>query len=462
MSLGKRHARVTIMGLGLFGGGVGAARFWANLGSRVTVTDLRGREELEPSLRKLEGLGCTFVLGGHRQEDFIHADLVVVNPAVKPDNRFVTLAREHGAKITTEVGTLLRLVHGPLFAVTGSNGKSTTTALLGAVMQRAEPATLVGGNIGGSLLDAVREHRPSAPVVLELSSFQLHYLREQRRSPNIAVITNLSPNHLDWHRSLEAYYDDKRTILRYQFPEDAAVLNAADPILRSWADTCRQRVCLFSVEEPDWPNAVFVRDGTVVVRLGGLEKDAFPVEALGLPGRHNLENALAATGAAYLYLHSTSFFEEAFASFRGLPDRIELVGEKRGIRFFNDSIATTPEAAIAALQALEGPIVLIAGGYDKGADFGELGRVIAERAEASVLLGETAEAIREAVRDAGQGAAVVRVESFEDALERAVELCPRGGAVLLSPGCASYGLFRNYQERGERFRALVAELPDDE
>lgn len=458
--LGQRHARVTIMGLGRFGGGAGAARFWARLGSEVTITDLRGRETFEPGLAELEGLGCRLVLGEHRDEDFVCADVVVANPAVPPGNRHLAIAREHGAHITTEVATALRLLHGPTFGVTGSNGKSTTTALLGHFLREKYPGTRIGGNLGGSLLDSLPRHSPSDPAVLELSSFQLHYLGAEGLSPQFAVITNLSPNHLDWHGDRAHYYASKRHILEHQGPEGTAILNGEDSELCAWARDLDQRVGLFGRADPDTPNAAFVVENEARVRVAGCERLGFPLAALPLPGRHNLQNALAAVLAAALFASDLLPVGEALSAFSGLPHRLELVRRAAGISWYNDSIATTPESACAALESFSGPRVLIAGGSDKGQAFDPLGRTIAREGVACVLIGATAAAIARAVEAAGGSATVCHAEDLAGAVARAAALCPAGGVVLLSPACASYDMFANFEERGERFRQLVWALPD--
>jgi UDP-N-acetylmuramoylalanine--D-glutamate ligase len=453
--LGKERARVTVMGLGLFGGGVGAARFWAELGSRVTVTDRRSADELAPSLARLRDLSLRYVLGEHREEDFRTADVVVVNPAVKPDNPYLALARASGATIATEVGTVLRMVHGPSVGVTGSNGKSTTASLIGHVLSGWNRRTLVGGNLGGSLLPEMKRYWPSAPVVLELSSFQLHYLGEQRLAPRVAVVTNLAPNHLDWHGTLDAYYAAKRQILRHQDAGGAAVLNADDPALREWAPACHGRLGLYALEDPGSLHAAFVRRGRVVLRFCGHEAEVLPVADLPLPGTHNLQNALAACLAVGFVARTAAPLTAHLPSFEGLPHRLETVAERAGIRYVNDSIATTPESAIAGLQTVPGPLVLIAGGSDKGSDFTAFGRAVAEHAEAVVLIGLTADAVAAAVGAAGAAEKVHRAETLEAAVARAAALCPAGGAVLLSPACASHDMFASFEERGERFRACA-------
>jgi len=462
------------MGLGLFGGGVGAARFWSELGAEVTVTDLRTADELAPSLAALRGTTCRFVLGEHREEDFRRCDLVVVNPAVRPDDRLLRLARSCGARITTEIGLVWRLATGPILAVTGTAGKSTAVSLLGAMVKAFDPRTLVGGNLGGSLLPELKRHPPSAPIVLELSSFQLHYLKPQRIAPEVAVVTNLSPNHLDWHGTVLRYYEDKRNILRYQHPKQWAILNTEDATLRQWAAEAPSRVIYVSPADPQTSDACFVSgmrpddempppDAAILLRLQGEERELAEISALKLRGPHNLINALQAAAAAYVFCREPRAVLAGLASFGGLPHRLEEIAVWRGIKFINDSKATTPEATILALRSVGCPVVLIAGGSNKGSSFASLGEAIIRYARAVVLLGDTAAQIKSAILRAAEAAAlpppIYEVGfDFEAAVRKAVETCPAGGAVLLSPACASFDMFTNYEARGERFRAIVQAL----
>lgn len=454
----ERHQRILIMGLGLFGGGVGAARFWAKLGSRVTVTDKKTAEILAPSIAELEGLNLTYRLGGHDKADFRDCDLVVVNPAVKPDDEYLCAARDAGAKIVTEIGLVFRLATGPVIGVTGSNGKSTTTALIGSMLECHDPGTLVGGNIGGSLLDEMPEHNPASPLVLELSSFQLHYLRDQAPAPRVAAVTNLSPNHLDWHGTVLRYYEDKRNIARFQGADDYLVLNAEDATLREWAPLCPARKIMTALADPGGENACFVRNGKITLRLSGGEQALCDLDLLRLPGAHNRCNAVMAAAAAYAYCRDAVAIRRGLESFAGLPHRLETVAEAGGVKFVNDSIATTPESAICGLDSFDRPIVIIAGGYDKGTPFEEFGAKVAAKAEAAVLIGATAGKMREIILRHKPGFRLEMPEDFPAAVARAHALCPPGGVVLLSPACASYGWFQNFQQRGEIFRRLAQDL----
>lgn len=450
------HRKVTVMGLGLFGGGLGAARFWRSLGSEVTVTDLRSEEQLAESVAALEGSGVRLVLGRHEPQDFITADLVMVNPAVPPNNKFVNIAREAGARLQTEVGLALSLHKGPVLAVTGSNGKSTTTALLGTMLQAHNPDTLIGGNIGGSVLEEIRTHLPSAPLVLELSSFQLHYLRQESFAPDVAVVTNLAPNHLDWHKTLLHYYESKRNLLHFQRPEQYAILNYDDSVLRDWQEDARAKIIWTSPQEPQEDNCCFLRAGKIVLRLEGGEIELADISALHLPGEHNRLNALQAAAAAYAFCKSPSAVAEGLQKFSGLPHRLEEVAHRNGRRFINDSIATTPESAICGLRSFDAPVVIIAGGYDKGMSLEEFGKEIGRRAHALVLVGQTADMIATAAQADNPTLPVFHArEDFAQAVRKAEEFCPEGGIVLLSPGCASYGMFTNFRERGDFFGKLA-------
>ena len=444
---------VTVMGLGLFGGGVGAARYFARRGARVTVTDTKSSKELAPSLKALKGLAVTFHLGGHRASDFTRADIVAVSPAVRPDSPYVALARKAGATITSEMNLFMELCPAPVVGVTGSNGKSTTTALAGAILGRDRPAR-VAGNIGKSLLDEVEGIGPDETIVLELSSAQLHALARVRRSPHVAVVTNISENHIDWHGSMRAYVSAKRNILRFQKPGDVAVLNADDAEVRTWRRRTPGRVVLFSARRAR-AEGVFADGAGLVFRLGGRE-ERVDISRMQLRGRHNLSNVLAAAAAARVLGVPAPVIGEAIAAFRPLPHRLEPVGERGGVLFVNDSKATTPLAACAAINAFAEPIVLIAGGYDKHIDPAPMVRAIRRRVKAVVLVGKTAEALQKAIGN--RRPVVERAGDFADAVRRAAALARRGDVVLLSTGHASWDMFDNYEQRGDAFRRAATEL----
>ncbi len=447
--------RVTVMGLGRFGGGVGAARFLVEQGAQVTVTDLRDEAALAPSLEELSGLPIRYVLGRHEAGDFTGSNLVVVNPAVPRTSPFIGEARRARTPLTTEIGLFVERCPGTICGITGSNGKSTTVSMLGAILDAAGKRHLVGGNIGGSLLANLPAIGLGDVVVLELSSFQLEWLDELGWSPHIAAVLNVLPNHLDRHRSLENYLEAKGSILRHQRSTGIAVLVRDDPGARSLANLTRGRV-VWVGEDLTIPS-ITTKAG-FIVRLSWRQTVSLVSAAdLPLPGRHNLLNAMTAAACA-LELGITSLeVRKGLDTFRGLPHRLELVGERDDVRFFNDSKATTPEAAAAGVTAFPpGRVIPIFGGSDKGVSFQGLAAAIAGRAPWTALIGVTAPLIAEAFHAAG-----VETETFPT-LEAAVAACAGrarpGDTVLLSPGCASYDMFNDYRERGEAFRRAARAL----
>ena len=447
---------VTILGLGLFSGGVAAARFFSGRGDRVTVTDLRDAETLRSSLDELQDVPVRFVLERHREEDILGADLVVVSPAVKEDNVFLQLARDHGIRITTEINLVFERCPAPIIGITGSNGKTTTTSLLGAILKEHDPRTVVGGNIGKSILNELDAIPEDTIVTLELSSFQLKRLSWIDRSPHISIWTNLTPNHLDWHGSFEDYVASKQQVLLSHSWDDIAILNADDPLLRDRAQTCKGKVLLFSLAETVSEGA-FLQGSEIIFRQKGHERAICGINDLRIPGPHNLANALAAITAACVCEVPSAVIQRAVMEFRGVPHRVEYVTERDGIRYYNDSACTTPESTITALRAFDAPIILIAGGYDKGVDFGHMADEIVRNARAVVLIGKTAEAIEQAIlrRRTGFIPDIVRCATMGAAITQSQALATKGDVVVLSPGCASYDMFENYEDRGNRFKELV-------
>ncbi|QDT54020.1 UDP-N-acetylmuramoylalanine--D-glutamate ligase MurD [Caulifigura coniformis] len=479
-----RGRRVTVMGLGAFGGGEGVVRFLCERGARVTVTDLKSEVDLAATLARLDGCPIESLhLGGHREEDFRDADLVVVNPAVPRPNRFLEMASAAGVELTSEMNLFIEHNRAAVAAVTGSIGKSTTTALLERMLAAAGMTTRLGGNIGRSLLSEVEEIRPQDLVVLELSSFQLADLDRIRFRPDVAVVTNLRPNHLDWHRDLDDYRCAKQTVLRWQRVDDLAVLNADDADVSRWSTrgavhwfgTHQVAAELpaedfaeddFDVESPlpsdsePAREGCFVHDMTLVTSRFSIDlRDGF-----ALPGRHHARNAAAACAAAMAMGAGDTAIRAALRDFQGLPHRLQPLGTFHGRRFFDDSKATTPEAAMAALEAFEEPVVLLAGGYDKHVDLGPFSEAIAHKVKSVVLMGQTASELERRIRECletGKGGRLRRdrinvAADFDSACATAFAESSPGDAVVLSPGCASYGWFNNYVERGEAFAQAVS------
>jgi UDP-N-acetylmuramoylalanine--D-glutamate ligase len=456
--------RVTVMGLGSFGGGVGVTRYLAMQGAVVTVTDLQSATALRASIEALHGLPIRFVLGEHREQDFIDTDVVFVNPAVPLTSPYLALARAHQVPLDSEINLFVRQCPGRVIGITGSVGKSTTTALLGSILLGHDSRTLVGGNIGRSLLPCLPDITPDTFVVLELSSFQLEHLAWQQYSPPLAIVLNLAPNHLDRHGTMEAYQQAKEHILAYQGPADTAILNGDDATVRRMASCGRGRRVYYSLETT-LAEGVYSQDTALVMALDGRQTVLCQHADLSLRGTHNLSNAAAAAAAAAILGVPPPTIAQGLRHFQGLPHRLELVATRGRVEYYNDSKATTPLSAMRALQAFERPVILLAGGYDKGTPFEELGRVIQTRAKAALVYGKTApklaQAIAQALRETPTLPApqVQQLPNLDAALQQAVALAAPGDVVLLSPACASYDQFTHYEARGEHFRRLVQALP---
>ncbi len=417
--------KVTVMGLGHFGGGLSAARWLARQGMEVTVTDRADETSLAGPLAALAGEPIArFHLGGHREADFRRADLVVVNPAVRPDSRLVQVARERRIPITSEIELFLRACPAAILGVTGSNGKSTTAAMTAAILRADGRKTWLGGNLGGSLLENLDQIGPDDWVVLELSSFQLCHLNRDVRMPQVAVVTNWSPNHLDWHPDDEHYRASKQRILTGQRPGDLAVLNARDREVASWRRFVRGR------QLPLIPDA--------------------KVPALPVPGEHNRVNALCAATAAVGVGCSWEAVGRGLAGFSTLPQRLELVAVIRGRRFYNDSSATTPDSTIAALRAIDGPTWLLAGGQDKGIGMSGLAAAIPRYARGAAFFGAAAAQLLRRVGGIGRFPCTA-VKTMDEALGWCWQRSRAGDAIVLSPACASHDQFKHFKERGQRF-----------
>lgn len=424
--------RVTIMGLGHFGGGAAAARWLAHQGARVTVTDVADASRLAEAVAVLGGESIVFHLGEHREDDFRQAELLVVNPAVKPDHPLVDLAARSGARITSEIELFFAACPAPVIGVTGSNGKSTTAAMTAAILQADGRRTWLGGNIGQSLLEQLDQITGDDWVVLELSSFQLWHLSAGARGPEVAVVTNCTPNHLNWHPDFAHYVAAKQRILDLQPAHGSAVLNPGDPEVATWASRVRGR------------------------RMAPLTDDRIP--PLGVPGAHNRVNAACAAAAAEAVGCGPAAIENGLREFAGLEQRLERVAVIAGRQFYNDSSATTPESTIEALRSLPEPMWLLAGGSDKGADLGPLLTAIAEHARGVAFYG----AVGPSLHTRFSAGSLHTPSTFTPRLAEALSWCwdrsRPGDTIVLSPAFSSHDQFTNYRQRGAAFVELVRAL----
>jgi UDP-N-acetylmuramoylalanine--D-glutamate ligase len=436
----------TVMGLGRFSGGIETVRWLCARGARVTVTDLAGEEKLARSLAEIADLDVKLRLGGHEERDFTGADLVVASPAVPPESNFLAAAAKAGVPLMTELSLTMSLLRCRTALITGTCGKSTTTALLGRILGAGGVPSRVGGNIGRSLLNDAEQMEPTETAVIEVSSFQLEWLERDGLRPDLAVITNVTPNHLDRHGTFERYLEAKAAVLPDRGP---VVLCADDPV-------CRDRIGPRAGAHRHWTSLEAVPDqgayfkgGLAIRRSEDGEEVLFESSDLRLVGSFNRMNALQAATAARLLGAPPEAVRSALVDFAGLPHRLQAVGERDGIRGVNDSKATTPEAAVRALQALDAPLVLIAGGFERGAELSEFARAIREKVKSLIVLGEASERLAEEL--AGWAGRISGAGSIEEAVDLGLALAEPGDTLLLSPGHASWDMFSTYEERGERF-----------
>jgi UDP-N-acetylmuramoylalanine--D-glutamate ligase len=447
--------RVAVVGLAR--SGVAAARLLAAAGARVAACDARGLEALGPEAAALAGEGVRLLAGpgsATAGADAVRgAELVVVSPGVPLDSPQVAPARAAGVPIIGELELGWRAMEAEAVAITGTNGKTTTTALTGALLAEGPRPVLVAGNIGTPLAAHARTFPADGIAVCEVSSFQLETV--EAFHPRVAAVLNLTPDHLDRHGTLAAYTDAKARVFLNQTAADCAVLNADDAGARGLAPRTRARVLWFSRRRPV-EDGVFVRDAWIVGRLDGAETVVGPVAEIALRGAHNLENVLAATACARWMGIAPDAIRRAVARFPAVPHRIEPVRELDGVTFYNDSKGTNVDSTVKALESFTEPIVLIAGGVGKGQDFRPLAEAARGRVARAIVIGQDGPALGAAL--AAAGIAVTASASLAEAVEAARQAARRGAAVLLSPACASFDMFRNYEHRGDVFRELVRAL----
>lgn len=422
-------------------------------GIRVTACDKRSRDALGALAEELEKAGCRLQLGENYLQG-LNQDVIFRTPGLRPDVPELLAAKARGSEITSEMEVFFEVCPCTLLAVTGSDGKTTTTTIIAELLKAAGKTVHVGGNIGNPLLCRADEMHPEDYAVLELSSFQLMTMTH---SPHIAVVTNLAPNHLDMHKSMEEYVAAKENIFRYQSAGDVAVFNLDNVITREQGTRAPGHVRYFSRrEEP--ADGVFLRGEEIISRHDGWEQVIMTTEDIRLPGVHNMENYMAAI-AAVDGLVPYEVIRKFARDFNGVEHRIELVRTYHGVRFYNDSIASSPSRTIAGLRSFKEKVILIAGGYDKHIPFDVLGPEVVERVKLLVLCGATAGKIRAAVEQApgyrpGRPE-IVEVMPFEKAVLYARDKAQSGDVVTLSPACAAFDQFKNFAERGKTFKAIV-------
>jgi len=415
---------VSALVVGAARSGVALALHLTARGEQVRVVDRKPEAELLSTIAQMPS-SVELRLGGYDDAVLEGVDIVYASPGVPWDSELLNQARAKGIPVSSEIDLFLKLCKGTVVGITGTNGKTTTTALTGEVLSAGERPVIVGGNIGDTVLDRVEDITAEHWVVLELSSFQLESV--ERPHLHVGVILNITPDHLDRHHTLDRYMDLKARAIEFAEPDDYAVLNSRDELVRGLASRTRGRVVWFDQHQPLPP--------------------------MSLPGRHNMENALAAAAVGRIAGLSDETINAAIRSFKGVEHRFELVGEWAGVRWFNDSKATNPDAGRVALNAFPGaPVILIAGGYGGGFDLREWVADVLAHAEAVVLIGASADDLAEALRDHPN---VLRAQSLEEAVSIAAGLARQGGVVLLSPAYKSFDMFKDFEDRGNQFKELV-------
>lgn len=453
------------MGIGLHGGGAATVRFFSDAGAKVIATDMKTEKELAPSIEKLKDLkNVTFVLGQHRMEDFTNVDMVVKSPAVPWNSKHIQVALKKKIPVEMDSSVFFKLCKLPIIGVTGTKGKTTTATLIAEILKGAGKKVFMVGIGQKPVLDALNEIEKTKKgiVVFELSGWRLSALGRSNLSPHVGVITNIFQDHLNYYGTMEKYITDKKYIFASQKSDDFVILNYDNEMARILADNAESKKIFFTtnsnIDSAD--NFIGVKEGKIFYKNGSKEEAICDLGDVNLRGGHNLSNILAAAVATIAYGITTEKICEAVKNFRGVPHRLELVRELEKVKYYNDTAATVPDAAIAGVSSFSERITLIAGGADKKLDFKEFAKVIGEKVRKIILLkGEATEKIKTELKKIGAEKTIdSEFNNMEKAVVRAKNISGPGDVVLLSPGAASFGLFLNEFDRGEKFREAVAKL----
>jgi UDP-N-acetylmuramoylalanine--D-glutamate ligase len=451
MPLRLKNKQVLVVGLGQ--SGLSAVRYLVREGARVTVSDVKKEADLEPGVvKEMRSMGVTLETGGHTMNTFIRSERIIVSPGVPLDLAPLAAAKEKGIPVTGEMDLAVQIMNTPIVAVTGTNGKSTVTAFLGALLQNAGHKVFVGGNLGTPLIDCAAAGSKADVAVVEVSSFQLDTM--EGFSPLVALLLNISPDHLDRYPNYEAYVQSKLKIFKNQGAGDFAILNDDDDVLSSFAPPKDVSVLRYGLKKKDLRQA-FVEGKGIRAGLPGKESHAFDLQRCPLPGKHNVENMMAAALAGLALNVEPPVIQHTMDRFQGLPHRLELAGRIREVDFYDDSKATNVDAAIRSLASFDRPIILIAGGRHKGGDYAPLVRVAKGRVKKAFLMGESKQMMAEAFEDQIPYATA---DSMDDAVTKAFSVAKPHDVVLLAPACSSFDMFTDYGHRGRVFKKAVEGL----
>jgi UDP-N-acetylmuramoylalanine--D-glutamate ligase len=457
-----KNKKVTVMGLGLHGGGIGTVRFLAAAGAKVIVTDLKSREELGVSLEKLKDVkGVEYVLGQHRTEDFTEADMIIKTPAAPWNNKHIKLALEKDIPVEIDSSLFFKLCKNPIVGITGTRGKTTVASLIYEILKAAGKNPIKVGIGQVSVLDKLKELKNDSVVVFELSSWRLSALGRSKLSPKISVITNIYPDHLNYYKSIKEYIADKKNIFLNQKANDVCVINYDNEILRGLESEIKAEVIKFSMQKISNGKTVYIDNEEVYLNNGIDDKKIIDVSAIKIRGRHNLQNILASIGVAQALSVDMDYVRKGIFEFKGLSHRLEFVMEIDGVKYYNDTCATSPEGAISGINSFAEPIILIAGGSDKNLNMTGWAQTIHEKAKGVIFLkgegtNKIISALRKTFNDPEKDFTIVG--SIEKAVELAKNSAEKGDVVLLSPGAASFGMFVNEFDRGNKFKEAVKNL----
>lgn len=452
-----KEKKVAVLGIGI--SNIPLIKYLVNIGVAVTAFDKNTLENLKDAISQLDGLSVQYSLGKDYLSKLNGFDMIFRTPGMRPDLPELVEAVSNGAELTSEMEIFLKLCPAQVFAVTGSDGKTTTTTLIYKILTEGGYDCWLGGNIGTPLLSKIDEVKESDKVILELSSFQLMTIKD---CPSVAVITNISPNHLDVHKSLNEYVDAKKNIFMNQTAGDKLILNYDNDITRGFGNEAKGR-CVYFSRVSELEEGIVFRNGKISVRTANREIDIVDAESIIIPGVHNIENYMAATAATIDYVKPETIRKIA-ETFNGVEHRIELVRELNGVKFYNSSIDSSPSRTIAALSTFKNKVILIAGGKDKGIPYEPIGQIIAEKVKVLLLIGATAPRIEEAFNnyihqtDIESEVKIIHCETYEEVVTRAYAEAIPGDCIILSPASTSFDMFKNFEHRGNVYKELVNSL----
>jgi UDP-N-acetylmuramoylalanine--D-glutamate ligase len=455
-----KNKKVTVMGLGLHGGGLSVAKFLAKKGAKVTVTDLKTKTQLEPSIKKLKRFKIKYVLGKHNKSDFKNTDMIIQNPGVPGNSEYLQIARKNNIPIETDLTLFFKLCPSQeIIGITGTKGKSTTTKLIYEIIRKYKSDAVIGGNIRISPLESLSKIKPDTPVILELSSWQLEGLGKYKLSSRYAVITNILRDHLNTYNGLAAYRQAKELIFKNQAVNDFVVLNKDNQATKQMAKRVKSNIYWFSKNKLNKiEKGCYVKKDWIIVK-DKIERQLLNIKTIKLQGEHNLANVLAACTMTYIFGIPFKIIAKTVKEFKGVEGRLQLIRQYKGVKYYNDTTATAPDAVIAALNSFEKPVVLLAGGTDKKLEFQELAQVIKKQVKVLILFEGTAtDKLIKELNKIKFTKTLIIVNSMQQAFARARYVLEPSDIFLLSPGAASFGLFINEFDRGEQFNKQVNQL----